>query len=201
MNLDREDFFDDYRAQFGPIKKQSQVEGLTAILDAMAKDESLRDLRHAAYMLATVRHECADTYYPIEEIGKGVTREYGKIITVKDSKGVEHANVYYGRGYVQLTWSRNYRLMGEKLGMVDTMTGDNALLLYPELALKPDVAYKIMSKGMLEGTFTNAPLRRYINGDKVDYIHARRVINGLDCSDKIATYAEKFEHILRGALM
>ena len=66
--INRKKFFDGYRAAWGPLK-HGQVAGLEQILGMMEKDADLSDLRHAAYMLATVKHECADFWAPIIERG------------------------------------------------------------------------------------------------------------------------------------
>lgn len=51
--------------------------------------------------------------------------------------------------------------------------------------------------GMKAGVFTGHKLAGYINASGVDYVHARRIINGSDQQNLIASYAEKFEAILR----
>jgi hypothetical protein len=73
----------------------------------------------------------------------------------------------------------------------------NRLLYEPALALRPDVAYRIMSLGMRQGVFTGKKLGDYIHGAKADYVNARRIINGLDRAQKIASYATRLEKILR----
>ena len=101
--------------------------------------------------------------------------------------------MYYGRGYVQLTWDWNYKAMGEKLG--------NRLLYEPQLALDPVVAYNIMSLGMRNGSFTGKGLSKYINDEQCDYVNARRIINGTDRAQTIAGYAIKLEAILRASVV
>ena len=194
MQIDRARFFESYRAAFSPLN-DSQREGLEELLAAAEGDPQITDLRWLAYMLATVKHECADRWKPIEEFGKGKGREYGKPVTVTDPEGRTHTNVYYGRGYVQLTWDFNYRAMGKALG--------NRLLYEPKLALDPRVAYKIMSLGMRQGMFTNPKhrLSTYINDEKVDYVNARRIINGVDRAQLIAGYARKLEQVLRDSVV
>jgi len=66
--INRKKFFDGYRAAWGSLK-HGQVAGLEHILGLMEQDADLSDIRHAAYMLATVKHECADTWQPIIERG------------------------------------------------------------------------------------------------------------------------------------
>src|SRR5690242_13673166 len=145
MRFDRKKFFDGYSASFGVLRGE-QVNGLNTLLDAAEVDPKITDVRWLAYMLATVKHECADTWQPIEEYGKGRGYRYGQPVAVKDSQGSTYANIYYGRGYVQLTLSSNYRNMGILL--------QNRLLYEPALALDPAVAYQIMSLGMRLGSFT-----------------------------------------------
>ncbi|HEX5725977.1 MAG TPA: glycoside hydrolase family 19 protein [Longimicrobiaceae bacterium] len=192
MKFDRDKFFDAYRAQFGAIK-QSQVDGLDALLSAVEADPEVEDIRWLAYMFATVKHECADTWRPIEEYGKGKGRKYGQPVTVTDPAGAKFTNAYYGRGYVQLTWDYNYRNMGNAL--------QNRLLYEPALALQADVAYRIMSLGMRRGSFTGKKLADYINDRGTDYVNARKIINGLDKAQTIAGYARSLEQILKGSVV
>lgn len=188
MRFDRQRFFDAYTAAFGALKPSARA-GLEALLAAVEADPEVSDLRWLAYMFATVKHECAGTWLPIEEYGKGKGRKYGAPVTTTDPEGREYTNVYFGRGYVQLTWDYNYRGMGTALG--------NRLLFEPDLALRPDVAYRIMSHGMRRGSFTGRKLADYLNAEKTDYVNARKIINGLDKAELIAGYATKLEKVLR----
>lgn len=184
MNFDHEKFFASYRKAFGSLT-QSKVDGIESLLNSLKNDADVDDERWAAYMFATVKHECADTWEPIEEFGKGKGHPYGKPVTVTGSDGRTYNNVYYGRGYVQLTWDFNYRKMSTELGMGD------ALLIHPEQVLEPDIAYKVMSYGMRNGSFTGKKLSTYINDTGTDYRSARKIINALDKADLIKGYAEK----------
>lgn len=193
MKIDRQKFFAAYEAAFGAISKAERRAGLDTILGAAEADPQITDLRWLAYMLATVKHECADRWQPIEEFSKGKGLRYGSPVRVADPDGREHNHVYYGRGYVQLTWDWNYRSMGEKLGI--------RLLYEPHLALDPVVAYRIMSLGMRDGHFTGKALSKYINDQQCDYVNARRIINGTDRAELIAGYARKLESILRASVI
>jgi putative chitinase len=193
MKIDRQKFYAAYESAFGPFAKPDRKAGMEALLTAAEGDPQITDLRWLAYMLATVKHECADRWLPIEEFSKGQGYKYGKPVTVTDSSGKQYTNVYYGRGYVQLTWDYNYRSFGEKLS--------NRLLYEPSLALDAEVAYRIMSLGMRQGSFTGVGLSKYINADKCDYVNARRIINGTDKAQTIAGYATKFESILRASVV
>ncbi len=98
--------------------------------------------------------------------------------------------LYRGRGYVQITGARNYRLATSRLG-VD-------LVGSPDKALDPAIAAKIIIRGMIEGWFTGKKLSDYI-GAKVDYKGARRIVNGTDKAALIAGYADTIEAALRAA--
>jgi hypothetical protein len=187
--LDVSGTFELYQFGYGPLSS-SQREGFTTLLTVMSQDTDLTDVRWGAYMLATVKHECAETWRPIEEFRKGAGRPYGVAEPVVDSQGISHLNVYYGRGYVQLTWKDNYQKLGHDIG-----AGDE-LLIRPELALVPETAYRIMSYGMRKGAFTGKALPTYIAGNTADYVNARRIINGTDQADRIAGYAKQLETIL-----
>jgi putative chitinase len=180
MRIDRKRFFDGYRREFKRLS-QSQVVAIEQLLDFLHDEENVNDIRHVSYILATIKHETADTFLPIEEYGKGKGRTYGK-------KDPATGQAYYGRGYVQLTWKRNYQLLGKEFG-VD-------LVNKPSLALKPEIAWSITTHGMSEGVFTGKKLSDYISGAKCDYVGARKIINGTDRAQLIAGYAEDFERIL-----
>jgi hypothetical protein len=190
LAFNRQKFFDAYRAKYGALD-QSQVNGLSSLLTGIEQDPAVTDVRWAAYMLATVKHECANKFQPLEEFGKGKGRKYGSPVKVVGSDGRTYNNVYYGRGYVQLTWDFNYRNLGVALGLGDQ------LLCHPELALDTTDAYKIMSYGMRNGTFTGKKLANTIAGNVCDYVNSRKIINGLDKAALIAGYAVAFEKMLR----
>ena len=186
-------FLSMYMTEFGG-QTSSQVDGLERLLGYIELDPDVTDIRWAAYMLATVKWECADTWQPIEEGGKGAGYPYGTAVTVKDAAGKSYTNVYYGRGYVQLTWKNNYQKMGTALNLGDQ------LVIHPEKALEPDTAYSIMSYGMRNGSFTGKKLADFINGTQCDYKNARKIINGLDQWAVIKGYAEKLEAMLQASL-
>jgi hypothetical protein len=58
--------------------------------------------------------------------------------------------------------------------------------------LQPELAAKIMFKGMEEGMFTGKKFADYFSPDDEDWKNARRIINGNDCDEAIAVYAKKF---------
>ena len=181
-------FCDNYISS-NPALSKSAHSGFKRLANLVANDPDISDIRWAAYMLATVKHECADLWQPVEEFGKGKGHPYGVPVQVRDSDGTTYRNIYHGRGFVQLTWKMNYDRVGRALGM------GNGLILHPEHALEPMTAYAIMSYGMRTGLFTGKKLSDYINHD-CDYFNARRIINLLDQAATIQGYAQTFEQSL-----
>lgn len=178
--INREQFFTIVRSEFGPLN-QSQVDGFNAILDGAPEDILHGQL---AYVLATSWHETAATMQPIEEYGKGKSRPYGKRLKMNGSAYKDTEAIFYGRGFMQLTWYENYDKAGKKLGQ--------NFMHNPDGVMDMGNAVKILFLGMLEGWFTGKKLSTYINAEKTDFINARRIINGTDKASLIAGYADKF---------
>jgi len=193
LGIDTNQFCNSYISA-NPRMSASAQTGLLSIVTSVAADPNISDARWAAYMLATVKHECGDKWQPVEEFGKGRGRPYGIPVQVQDTDGTTFTNTYYGRGFVQLTWRMNYDKVGRALGM------GNALLLHPEHALEPTTAYQVMSYGMQSGIFTGKKLSDFINHD-CDYLNARRIINALDQAPLIQGYAVAFEGLLKAAML
>ena len=181
--MDRNKFFNCIGKNIFSTLPQERVDSINAILDEC---EDISDDRWIAYILGTTYHETAYKMLPIEEIGKGKNRPYGKKVKYNGEPYEYPDKLYYGRGFVQLTWYENYERFGKILGI--------PLLEQPELALKPDVSAKILVIGMTKGLFTGKKLSDYFNSKKGDWINARRIVNGLDCATIIANYSKKFLH-------
>lgn len=202
--INRQRFFDAVRdtATFGGSLSQSQVDAMNTIFDEWER-VGYRDVGYVAYSLATARHEPGKEMRPIREAygasdddtirkldaawtsGKlpWVSRPYWR----KDATG----KAWFGRGLVQLTHRENYERLGKRLGV--DLVGN------PNLAMRLDIAAKILVIGMLEGLFTGKGLPDYITPLKRDYREARRIVNALDRADTIAKYARDFERALRAA--
>ncbi len=174
--MERSTFYDHVRQHlFAGRLMQTQVDGLETLLNEWENRE-LTDTRWLAYILATTFHETAHTMQPIAEYGLGRGRPYG----LSDP---ETGQVYYGRGYVQLTWANNYRRFAERLE-VD-------LLNEPDRAMEPEIATKILFEGMIHGMFTGRSLRRYFQ-EESDWYNARSIVNRLDRAEMIGRYARRF---------
>lgn len=193
--------FDILRKSFGSLT-QSQVDEINFIVDSMDKDKSL-SYAQGAYILATAWHETDRKILPISEYGKGKGRPYGTwyknskgdLYSFKDSSKTsaylfgDFPHLYYGRGYVQLTWFSNFKKASEKLV--------HNFLDNPDDVMQKSFAIQIMIEGMKNGWFTGKRLDDYIYQSKKDYEGARRIINGTDKAKLIAGYAEIFEKSLR----
>ena len=132
-------------------------------------------LEQQAYVLATVQHETNRTFRPVRE-------------AYWLSEGWRQRNLrywpFYGRGYVQITWEANYRKFSELLG-VD-------LVRNPELSMEHENALFILVYGFKHGFFTGKKLEAYVRVGKIDFVGARRCINGRDRAKDIARLAEEW---------
>lgn len=171
-----------------PPARMATVAGLKT--GSSAKDQAVTEIRaecakqgigqtaQVAYVLATVEHETAGTFRPVREA-----------YWLKDPDAYlkkAHPDYYpfYGRGYVQLTWKANYANYGALLGI--DLVGN------PDLALDPAIARFVLVHGFKTGAFTGKSISDYVNGGNVDFVNARRCINGIDKAHEIASIAHKW---------
>jgi putative chitinase len=198
VSIDTTAFFNGYREAYGRLS-QSTVAGIELLGGHMTKDPEITNVQWAAYMLATVKHECANKWLPITEFGKkSYFDKYEPGTPIGRNLGNTQPGdgwTYRGRGFVQITGRANYERMTRALAMPGVNLIDD-----PEQALRPEVAYAIMSMGMRKGMFTGKKLSDYINASGCDYFNARQIINRLDKADLIKGYAVTLEKVIRSAL-
>lgn len=198
MTINRKFFFDQCRQTLFTGKlSQGQVDGMTFILNVWEADHADKDDRWLAYALGTAFHETQFTMQPIRELGGPdyFFRMYDpgsplpRRAAMARSMGAQMGDgvIFYGRGYVQLTWRANYAKMGDAFGL--DLTASSAAA---DQVLQAELAAKIMFKGMEEGGFTGKKLSDFFNASTENWKNARRIINGNDCDEMIAVYAKKF---------
>lgn len=188
------------RSIFGGKLIQSQVDGLNIILETINSEEfRVQDVRYAAYILATSFWETGRTMQAVKEkTDKTGDAYFFKMYDINGSRpqvakrlgnlqpgdGIKFA----GRGQVQLTGRTNYTKMSQYLNL--------DLINKPDLLLDSAISARVLVYGMLNGSFTGVSVKKYITTLKVDYVNARRVINGIDKAQEIANIAKSFERAL-----
>ncbi len=167
-----------------------KMKNLELVASYIKADERVTNLKLAAFFFATIAVETGiKNFNPTEEIGKGKGRNYG----VVDKKT---GQVYYGRGWVQLTHKGNYQNVSSIM-RIDFVNK-------PELVLEPKNAYEILylstTKGWLEtyrsndkGAGGTIPIKvtDFIdNNGNLDYSLTRAVIN----ANAVGKNPERFEY-------
>lgn len=155
----------DKQATIQAIKQEAQRQGIT-------------NPSQIAYILATVEHETAGSFQPVREsyyLGEPKAEAHRKTLRYYP---------YYGRGYVQLTWDYNYR-------KYSTLTGLD-LVNHPDLVMRPDVSLFVLTDGMKRGVFTGVSLEDFMVNERLDFVKARKIINGTDKARMIAGIAENW---------
>lgn len=151
--------------------KQGTIDAIKGMCQAMG----LGLPTQIAYLLATAQWETAQTFQPVRE-------------AFWHDEEWRRENLsyypYYGRGYVQLTWDRNYKTYSDILSI--DMMGDL------DRALDSPVALFVLVHGFKTGIFTGRKITDYINQGATDFINARRCVNGTDRAVEIASLAQEF---------
>jgi len=133
-----------------------------------------------AYVLATANHETAGFSHMSEIDGQNQAIRLG----------YNGGKNWFGRGYAMLTGQNKYQMWSSKdvggLGWTNQDLVSNPDLLVTDKALSA----RILVSGMKYGSFSgagNGTLETYINNNKVDFISARKIVNG---NDKASQYAK-----------
>lgn len=192
-------FFDALRASrssmFASTFTQSQVTGIEGLIDAFRTFGDGR-IKTLAYALATARREVGAGMIPVREGFKKtdvsarayVQRNYG-------NKGPKwycwpvgpHGYVYYGRGYVQMTWLENYQFATHQTGL--DFVGN------PDLALDPKISARLLITGLISGQWNKLGhgIAYYLKNDDLDdLMGARRTVNVTDHWQEIAGHYREF---------
>lgn len=127
-----------------PQKSRQAARVSIPLIGKALEEEGILDSNVLAYALATIEHETDETFEPIEEIqGSRSARRLG----------YEGGMNYYGRGYIQITHLRNYRIIGERIGMGDKLAKN------PELASDPQIAAKVLAAYFADNNVANLASR------------------------------------------
>lgn len=181
LKIKKNETYANIRKQFGKLSAK-QVEGFEAIFDYSGL-LVIKDKRWLAYILATIWHETAFTMQPVAELGKGKNKPYGKRVPGSDK-------IYYGRGLVQVTWRDNYEKLSER-----NLSGWD-FIKDPDLLLQMIPSVWAAIHGMTTGLYTGKELIDFFNNTVNDPVGARRIINGSDRAELVASYHTKFLNAL-----
>lgn len=200
IKVDRKEFWKRYHASFDAYGRTTQAttDALNDILDRFETETRLKYISHYAYVLATSYHETGingNHFVPVKE---GRERASSPRRANQDKYW---GTGFYGRGQVQTTWKENYLKLGKGLGVGDMFVKN------PDLLLTGQWSYESLVYGLSTGLYRGdsagrKTLSRYLKSDDAtlqQYIDARDVVNGDKAKNGllIATYAEKFENILK----
>lgn len=186
--IEREKFFEQIKKPlFKGAFTQSQVDGMNSLLDVWEHHFEAEDIRWLAYALATAFHETGAKMVPVEEIGRGSGKTYGKPVG-------PHEKTYFGRGHVQLTWEDNYKKGEENLKNRYNVIAP--LHKYPHLMLSDEMSALVLFDGMIHGWFSGVGLEDYFNEKEEDPYNARKIVNALDKAELIKGYYGTFKTAL-----
>jgi hypothetical protein len=138
-------------AQLKKICPQSDAKNLERYFPILAKEWVSAGMGSKNNLVAAIATTYVETrrFAPIEEEGKG---------------GGRHG-IFYGRGFIQLTWEDGYRRCGKAIGL--------DLVSNPNLALQPEVAAKIFTWYWTKGT--SYDIRTF--AEKGDWANVRSLVN------------------------
>lgn len=224
LRIDRQKFFDGYRAKIDAdrLLSQTDVNNINLFLDMVAPPASppapnggvgfgYFSVAQWAYVFATVFHETAGTMAPVRE-------------AYRQSEEWRRLNLsywpHYGRGYVQITHKDNYERMAA------VVKRDLKIVIqHRDDFMLPRVAFYVLVYGFKHGSYTGKAISDYIpdNTAKSERVHfenvaaqlmkptetllykyykdARRCINGTDRADRIAGLALEFLEILNKSII
>lgn len=153
-----------------PAKGKAAARKNIPLIAKALEEEHILDSNVLAYAIATIEHETDETFEPIEEIqGRFSSRRLG----------YEGGMNFFGRGFIQITHLRNYRIIGERIGMGDRLARN------PQLASDPKVAAKILAAYFADNNVANLASRG-------SFLAARKPINPDYNGYSIARLAYKY---------
>lgn len=185
FKMDRRAFFEYLRPKVNLTTQN--VQGLSKILDfAEVHEVKAVDM---PYILATAWWETAQTMQPVAE---------AYWIPNAEAWRKKHLRYWpwYGRGYIQTTWEKNYKKIWELLGKTGPVD--------PDAFLTDEIAIPALFLGMQNGVYTGKDLDDFIDNidesddeDLREFIAARHIVNGSDKALTIGKLALMFERALK----
>lgn len=154
-----------------PTKAQPAARRNIPYIVKALEQEGILNNNVLAYALATIEHETDATFEPIDEI-------QGRRNALR--LGYEGGAAYFGRGFIQLTHLRNYKLFGERIGLGDSLARN------PNLASNPTIAAKILAAYFKDNDVSNRATRG-------DFISARWPVNPDRNAWHVAQLALKYD--------
>ena len=125
-------------------------------------------------------------WHRLKSLEPGRGRAYGNPVP-------PYNQVYFGRGYVQLTWERNYATKRlRELGLVGS---DVDLVRNPDLAMRPDIAAGSLCVECPKVGSPAGNLIDYFKGTRSDWVDARRSSMAVT-GPLIASYGMAFYHAI-----
>ncbi|MBI2022677.1 hypothetical protein HYS97_02425 [Candidatus Daviesbacteria bacterium] len=153
-----------------PPKARNAARRNIPLIGKALENEGILDSNVLAYALATIEHETDETFEPLDEIGGRMSAR---------RLGYEGGTNYFGRGFIQLTHLRNYRMVGERIGLGDQLVKN------PELAKDPEISARILAAFFKDNNVANL-------ASKGDFYAARIPVNPDYNSYKVAALAWKY---------
>lgn len=202
FKFNKQIFWTEYKRQFARTPHGTEKQATENLLSYIESDPNLERIEWGAYLLGTMRNEVGSNMLPIKEIKAAPNTDIWKLYQSK------YWNTgYYGRGYAQLTWKGNYQKFSKLLGLGDRLVTE------PDLVLQPEIGYKILSLGCVNGLFRTRPkkaggtpykLSDFLTATKKDYVSARNIVNGVSGKAftwalRVGDFSQKYEACLRAA--
>jgi len=164
-------------AAAAPARSRTAATKNIPIIAQALKDQGIYSPEVLAYALATIEHETAGTFEPIEEYSG---RQQAKRL------GYSGGENYFGRGFIQLTHDYNYKEIGKMIGMGDKLYKN------PQLALDPTISAKILAAFFKKTGVADL-------AKKGMFVAARRPVNPDNKGRSIASIARRYLLYLKKA--
>ena len=186
-------FTDADRNLFSPPLNDAQRGGMREVLDYWLTHHRESDPRWLAYIFASIYHETGHKMIPVREGFKSSDKDARDHVRMMFIKGIVNRDYaepvggisYFGHGRVQTTHLQNYQKLSLRFG--------RDFVKDPSLLLDSRIDVEVAVEGHIEGLWTSRQLSEFISGGKCNYKDARRIVNGQDKADLIASYAVSFE--------